>query len=150
MLRQHKKIRTAGLLLPSTRIKAILLFAIGYLVWQPLFQVILLLFGEPLPLRSLVEWRGFLIASASLGAIAGAIWFSARRMPATSWHRAWIESSVTMLALSVALNARFFGMDQLLGWLFTVLAGSAITGALWTPLFRWSARQDQARSAAYP
>lgn len=126
---------------PRSVAASVALFALGYLIWQPAAQFLLhVLVRQPIPFSTAREWRDFLGVATAIGAGSGWLWFATRRMSAESWARAVLESGLTMLVMSVMLAAAHFTEESVVLWVTGVVLASALTGLVWSPLFRWATR----------
>ena len=140
----HHQLEPGRWLQPRTLGSAALIFAVAYVVWQSIGQVLLmhLLIGRPLPFTTLPLWRDFLLVCAALGAVAGPIWLSAQRLSPNSWRRAWLQASATMLPMVLMLLANEFTERGVIAWVGPSILAAMATGVLWMPVWRWSARSE--------
>jgi hypothetical protein len=114
---------------PKTLGGTVLLFALGYVVWQPLVQAFFHVIGrKPWPFTTPSEWARFVLAAGCIGVLAGVAWYHLTRMHA-GWLRDWGESSVRMLALCTLLQARWFAPADA-GWWIVLLVTSVLMGAM--------------------
>lgn len=135
--------RPKALLEPKTLAGTVAMFAVGYVLWQPAAQFLLhAASGDPLPFATRAEWGRFVAVCAALGAVAGLVWWQAARLPRESVAKAWVRSSVTMIAMGVYITADRFSRDDLAWWLMTLLVIALFTGAMCIPLYRLSDRDE--------
>lgn len=114
-------------LTPRTLGGTVLLFGLGYAVWQPLAQLLLhAVWGEDWPFTRRAEWVRFALVAACAGLAVGAAWHAVQRMR-PGWWRAWANHGLRMVALSMVLQARTFAPGNARWWI-VLLATSAITG----------------------
>jgi hypothetical protein len=114
---------------PRTMGGTVLLFGVGYAVWQPLAQALLrAVFGDAAPFATPAEWVRFAVVAGCVGLAAGAGWWAVQRMR-LGWWREWGDKSLRMLALTMMLQARTFAPGHARWWA-VLLATSAISGAL--------------------
>ena len=130
---------------PRSYGKTLMLFVVGYLVWQSLAAATLpRLVGGP-RLASARDWQIFLLVVATLGVLAGSVWwFTTQQSP--SWWRNWLRSSARMLAVSTMFMAARIGHMPVALWLFVTLTTAAGTGVA----FGWMERWDAAPSLQAP
>lgn len=120
------------------------LFTAFYVVWQPVFQLVLhAIFGDPLPFGSPAEWGWFIGVCAALGAAAGVGWWMAARLPRRSLLCAWTRAALASLAMVVMLGAGELSRDRLGEWLLLIILTALLTGTLFTPFVRWSDRRGE-------
>jgi hypothetical protein len=119
----------------KSRARTILLFALGYSVFQPVMQLFLRIFGEGLAFQSVETWVKFELVMAGIGAAVGAVWFSVQRRP-PSWTREWVDNSLRMIAFGCIIGARQMFTKPQLVWVIAVLIASVLLGALWTVVSR--------------
>jgi len=130
-----------------SRARCILVFIVGYLVWQPLAQLILHFFGKPLAFRTGSQWAYFLLVMGCLGGAVGAGWYTVQRLRA-GWRRDWFDNSLRMVAFGSAIFGSDLATDPLGLWLIAALSSSAFVGALWVAVGRLAARLFDRDAAA--
>ncbi len=129
---------------PRSLAGTVALFAAVYVVWQPVFQLVLhAIFGDPIPFGTRAEWGWFIAVCAAVGAAAGVIWWMAAPLPRRSLLRAWARAGVTMLAMGVMLRAGEFSRDRLGEWLLLLTLTALLAGAVFAPFVRWSERKGE-------
>jgi hypothetical protein len=134
--------------MPRSLPTSILIFGIGYLLWQPAALLLLRVVArQPLPFRSVPEWWPFLLVAFGVGCFVGAAWHRVQGLPG-GWRRAWLEATLPMFALGMTLQAQLFSIDHLSRWLLSIVLTSAIVGAFWAPVTRWASRVEQRRGTS--
>jgi hypothetical protein len=118
-----------------SRIRTILVFGIGYGIWQPIVQLLLRIGGEPVPFQTMARWTAFEGIMITVGAVVGAVWFTLQKRP-PSWTRDWIDNSLRMTALGCVIGARDMFAKPLFVWLTSTVIASLVLGALWTAIAR--------------
>ena len=126
------------------------LASVIYMLFQPAFQLVLVhwLLGDSPPFATPRAWAEFILVCGGIGAGVGACFFAAMKFPPGSSLRAWGKANITAVAMGVANSADRFSLQNLGVWLVILILSSAVTGALLTPLYRWSDRAKQRRPAA--
>ena len=131
----HVSFPTLDRLPTRSRMATIVVFAVGYAIWQPVAQLLLRVFGDPLPFQTTGAWLRFEAAIVVLGAAVGTAWFSVQRLP-SGWTRAWLDNSLRMTALACIITARSTFERSVIAWVIGTIVSSAALGALWVVITR--------------
>jgi hypothetical protein len=90
----------------TTPLRAVLAFACGFVVCQPIMYWLLhLLPPRPRAIVTLREWIVFELEVAFLGALAGVWWYYSRRATPRTRVQYWADPGLSFLAIGALLNA---------------------------------------------
>jgi hypothetical protein len=119
----------------KSRGRTILVFSLGYAVFQPAMQLLLRLVGESIPFHSFGTFAQFELVMIVIGAAVGTIWFTLKRRP-PSWRREWLDNSLRMTAFGcITVGGQMFA-EPLIVWVSGILVSSVMLGGLWTAISR--------------
>jgi len=119
----------------KSRLRTVIVFAVGYAVVQPLMQLVLRALGVSIAFQTRFEWLRFEIAVVLLGGTVGAAWFSVQRLP-PGWRRDWLDNWLRFTALLCYMTPRDIFQRSIVAWLVSTVVASMVVGALWTFIAR--------------
>jgi hypothetical protein len=122
----------------KTPVRAMLVFASGFVVCQPiLYQFLRLINGQPRHFLPSRDWADFLAYVVVLGALAGLVWYYSRGLQRGSLHRWWADAGLSATGLIPMILSDELSTTPWIKSLLATFVAVTVCGVLFGSIARW-------------